>query len=85
MATVQATEPMTVRAGKDMIAEIDAIASATDRSRNYVVNQALRQFLDDNAWQIERIREGIAAADAGDVIPAEKVFADIAAKHGWIP
>lgn len=35
------------------------------------------------AWQQARIEAGIAAADAGDVIPAEEVFAAIAARHGW--
>ena len=32
---------------------------------------------------IERIKEGIAAAREGRVVPAEEVFAAIAAKHGW--
>ncbi len=77
------TEPITVRAAKDMVLEIDAIAAATDRSRNYIVNQALQQYLEANAWQIERIKQGIAAASDGRVRPAEEVFSGIAAKHGW--
>jgi predicted transcriptional regulator len=77
------TEPMTVRATKDIIDQIDALAATMDRSRNYVVNQALQQYLEANAWQIERIKDGIAAAREGRVRPAEDVFADIAAKHGW--
>jgi hypothetical protein len=35
------TEPITVRTSSDVVNEIDALASAMDRSRNYVVNQAL--------------------------------------------
>lgn len=35
------------------------------------------------SWQMELIAEGIAAAREGKVIPAEEVFARIAAKHGW--
>jgi len=77
------TEPMTVRATKDVIEQIDALAATMDRSRNYVVNQALQQYLEANAWQIERIKEGIAAAREGRVRPAEDIFVDIAAKHGW--
>ena len=77
------TEPITVRAAKDVVSEIDALAAAMDRSRNYVVNQALRQYLDANAWQVERIKEGLAAAREGRVRSAEDVFADIEAKHGW--
>ena len=52
----QPTEPITVRAKKEIVTEIDALASAMDRSRNYVVVQALEQYLETNAWQIERIK-----------------------------
>ena len=77
------TEPITIRATKEVVGELDALAAAMDRSRNYIVNEALRQYLDANAWQIERIKEGIAAARYGRVRPADEVFADIASKHGW--
>ncbi len=83
MTRDKSTEPITIRAAKEVVAEIDALAAAMDRSRNYVVNQALRQYLEANAWQIERIREGMDAARDGRVRPAKDVFADIAAKHGW--
>jgi len=77
------TEPITIRAAREVVSEIDSLAAAMDRSRNYIVNQALRQYLETNAWQIDRIKQGIAAAREGRVRPAEDVFADIAAKHGW--
>jgi predicted transcriptional regulator len=76
-----ATEPITIRTAK--VAEIDALAAAMDRSRNYIVNQAIEQYLEANAWQIGTISEGIAAARDGRVLPAEAVFAEIAARHGW--
>lgn len=76
-----ASEPITVRTSK--VAEIDALANAMDRSRNYIVNQAIEQYLATNAWQVERIREGLEAARDGRVLPADEVFAGIAAKHGW--
>lgn len=75
--------PITIRTSKQTVAEIDAIATATERSRNFVVNQALRQYLETNAWQLARIREGIEAARAGRVRPAQEVFENIASKHGW--
>jgi predicted transcriptional regulator len=76
-----ASEPITIRTAK--VAEIDALASAMDRSRNYIVNQAIEQYLEANAWQMERIRDGVTAAREGRVAPADEVFAGIAAKHGW--
>jgi predicted transcriptional regulator len=83
MTRDRSTEPITVRAGKEIVSAIDALAAATDRSRNYVVNQALEQYVAANAWQIERIKAGLAAADEGRVRSADEVFGDIAAKHGW--
>ncbi|RXV59162.1 hypothetical protein C6W92_15730 [Roseovarius sp. A46] len=76
-----ASEPITIRTAK--VSEIDALANAMDRSRNYIVNQAIEQYLEANTWQMERIKSGIAAAREGKVLPADEVFAGIAAKHGW--
>ena len=83
MTQTRTTEPITIRTSKETVDEIDALAAAMDRSRNYVINQALRQYLEANAWQVQRIEEGLAAAREGRVRPADDVFADIAAKHGW--
>lgn len=75
------SEPITIRTTK--VAEIDALAGAMDRSRNYIVNQAIEQYLAANAWQLERITTGIAAAREGRVLPVSEVFDGIAAKHRW--
>ena len=83
MPTKPGTEPITVRASSELVAELEALAAATDRSRNYIVVQALQQYVANNSWQVEGIKEGIAAADAGDVLDGEEVFASIAKKHGW--
>jgi predicted transcriptional regulator len=77
------TEPITVRATKEIVGKIDALAAAMERSRNYVVNQPLQQYIEANAWQVERIKAGMAAARKGQTRPAEDVFAGIAARHGW--
>ena len=63
--------------------QIDALATATDRSRDEIVDAAISQYLAANAWQTEAIRAGISAARAGRTLPADDVFAAIAAKHGW--
>lgn len=83
MSERRPTEPISIRAAKEIVSGIDALAAATSRSRNYVVVQALQQYLESNAWQVERINEGIAAAREGQVTPAEDVFDGIAATHGW--
>jgi predicted transcriptional regulator len=75
------SEPITIRTAK--VADIDALAQAMDRTRNYIVNQAIEQYLAANAWQMERIAEGVKAAESGQAKPAEDVINAIANKHGW--
>jgi len=59
------TEAFSVRADSKKVKQLDRIAKQQDRSRNYVVNQAIDQLLELQAWQIERVKEGITAADHG--------------------
>ncbi len=77
------TEPITIRTARETVSGIDSLAVAMDRSRNWIVNQAIESYLATNAWQVEKIREGLAAARDGRVRDADEVLGDIAAKHGW--
>lgn len=59
------TEAFSVRADSNKVKQLDRIAKQQDRSRNYLVNQAIDQLLELHAWQIERVKEGVKAADEG--------------------
>jgi predicted transcriptional regulator len=59
-----ATEAFSVRTDAKTVIKLD-MAEQQDRSRNYLVNQAIDQYLELLAWQDERIKEGIKAAGAG--------------------
>ncbi len=59
------TEAFSVRADTKKVKQLDKIAKQQDRSRNYMVNQAIDQLLELHTWQNERIKEGISAADQG--------------------
>ena len=72
-----ATEAFTVRAESDIVHQIDLIADSLDRSRNYLVNQALREYVKNHAWQIEKISLGIAAAERGDLIDHNDVMREM--------
>ena len=58
------TEAFSVRTDPKKVRKLDKLAEQQDRSRNYLVNQAIDQYLELLAWQDERIKEGIKAADA---------------------
>ena len=59
------TEAFSVRTNSRKVQRLDELAKQQDRSRNYLVNQAIDEFLELHAWQEERIKEGIKAADEG--------------------
>lgn len=59
------TEAFSVRTDTKKVKQLDKLAKQQDRSRNYLVNQAIDQLLELHAWQNERIKEGIKAADEG--------------------
>ena len=44
---------------------LDQLAKATGRTRNTLVQEALRRFIDQQRWQIGEIEAGIREADAG--------------------
>lgn len=72
-----ATEAFTVRAETDIVHQLDSMAGALDRSRNYLVNQALREYLKTHAWQVEKISQGIAAADRGELVDHDDVMREM--------
>ncbi len=64
-----------VRTESGKLAEIDAIAKAQDRSRNFVVNEAIDRYLAGEHQWIAKVKEGLAAAEAGDFASEDEVDA----------
>ncbi len=71
-------ETVSFRIEKSRKADLDAIAESMDRDRSYVLNQAVADFIELNRWQIERIKQGLAAAEAGDYASDEEMAAAFA-------
>jgi len=59
--------------------QLDALAEATGRSRNHLVNEALKRYLDEESWQLAKIEEGLRQADAGEFSTTEEVSAGVGA------
>lgn len=72
-----ATEAFTVRTESDIVHRLDFLADTLDRSRNYLVNQALKEYLEQHAWQIDKIIQGIAAADRGELVDHDVVMKEM--------
>ena len=70
------TTPMStfsIRLPKATRARLDAVASSLRRSRNFVLAEAVEQYLDLHARQIAHIEEGLADLEAGRVHSHEEI------------
>ncbi|MFT3974624.1 MAG: ribbon-helix-helix protein, CopG family [Amaricoccus sp.] len=75
--------PTAITLDADLLAEIDAIAAASDRTRADVLREAIARYLDTGPAQVERIEAGLQAVREGRVIPAEDAYASLSARYGW--
>ena len=71
---------VTFELGDETLQALDRLAEQTERSRDDLVSQAVEDYLDLQAWQIDKIRAGIAAAELGDFASEEEI-ARIAEKY----
>lgn len=55
--------------------QLEKLAEATGRSKTYLAVEALQSYLDEQAWQIADIRQGIKEADALDFATPKEVAA----------
>jgi predicted transcriptional regulator len=71
------TEAFTVRTESDIVHQLDFMANSLDRSRNYLVNQAIKEYLETHAWQVEKIIQGMAAADRDELVAHDDVMREM--------
>ena len=68
-----ATEQFSLRLSKETKAELEELAKATGRSKAFLAQDAIRKYLEIEAWQIRAIQEGIKSAERGELVPEEEV------------
>jgi RHH-type rel operon transcriptional repressor/antitoxin RelB len=56
---------LTLRLSKELKDKLDRLAESTRRSRSYLAAEAITEYVDANAWQIEEIGKAVRKADAG--------------------
>jgi len=66
-------EIITVRVEHEVKERLERLAKATARSRSFLVAEAIRRYLDAEAWQVEQIMEGIKEADTEKLVDHEQV------------
>jgi len=68
---------ITIRTESDTVEKISSIAQAMDRSRNWVIEDALKQYIDQQAWYLEGIQQAQKSLGAGQGIPHEEIMLEI--------
>jgi predicted transcriptional regulator len=59
------TTTMSVRLSPELSGQLERLAQSTKRSTSDVAAEAIAEYLDAHAWQVEAIREAAKKADAG--------------------
>lgn len=58
------SESLHARIPHDTLEEIDQIAANTGRSRNWVFNEAIKQYIDVQRWQIQVIKQRMKESES---------------------
>ena len=56
---------MTIRIEDDVKDRLDRLAESTQRSKSFLAAEAIREFVENNEWQIGEVRAAVKEANAG--------------------
>jgi predicted transcriptional regulator len=74
---VELSDPISIRLPRDVLAAIEQVAKASDRSRSWVLVRALRRYLMTEGADILAVVEGRAQIANGDAHDIDDVLNDI--------
>ena len=60
------TNTVSARLDPETAKKLELLVKATARSRSFLVAEAIETYVEDQAWQIGAIQEGIREADRGE-------------------
>ena len=68
-------EIMSIRLAPEIKEKLEALAHDTKRSKSYLANEAIENYVNLNAWQVAHIKAALAEAEAGSPgVPNEEVM-----------
>jgi RHH-type transcriptional regulator, rel operon repressor / antitoxin RelB len=68
---------VTLTISNDLAKRLDALAKTTHQPKSSLISQAIEEFLTIQEWHIQAIKEGIEAADKGDVVSHEEALTEL--------
>ena len=60
------SDVITIRVSPETKLRLEALAKVTERTQSWLAEAALNSYLENQEWQVQRIQDGIAAADRGE-------------------
>ncbi len=69
----QETATVSVRLPLQTRERLEQLAAVTGRTKSYLAAEALRDYIEREAWQVAAIQEGVAAADRGEFASEDEV------------
>jgi predicted transcriptional regulator len=73
---------LTVHLDPQVQLALDALAAMLDQSHSWVIEQALQDYTQHHAWQVQAIEEGLASLNQGHGIPHAAVQRRLSDKIG---
>ena len=67
----------TITIREDLAKRLETLAKTIHKSKSSLATEAIEEFLTVQEWHIQAIKEGIAAADKGDIVNHEEAFAEL--------
>lgn len=64
---------LTLRIADDLKEQLEALAEATGRTKSFLAVEAIRAYLQEEAWQVAEVRQALQEADAGDFAEVQEV------------
>ncbi|PLK69562.1 CopG family transcriptional regulator [Rhizobium sp. TH135] len=77
MSKQQLSDPITLRLPLDLLAEIEAVADACERSRSWVMVRALKAYMAQEGREIQEMAQARKAVEDGAGIDAQDVLAEV--------
>ena len=69
------TTTLSIRIDQDIKDRLEVAAKHQKRSKAFLANEAIKEYLAVQEWQEQRIRDAIASADRGEGVPHNNVLA----------
>ena len=63
----------TIRMEDTVLERVDSMAKSVNRSRTWVINQAVERFLSYEEWFVQEVQSGVNEVANGEIASHEKV------------